>query len=189
MRFNVHRIVDELEVNQKASKELRQPFIKHRHLWAKEIEHTLELFLEEATESTDENQPDAPRMPVLATFQARIQELKEEEAEIKELDGVMTEGWLRIDAEERNAALVKEVDALTYDLSHLGQSRDHALALKAARESEVSKLKKAESKLSQRLKKEEEVAAPPAAAPPPLLEQLSALIPGSSKPLPDLKNA
>ena len=39
----------------------------------------------------------------------------------------------RIDAEERRAALVKEVDALQYD-SHLGQSRDQALALKAARE-------------------------------------------------------
>ena len=63
----------------------------------------------------------------------------------------------RIDAEERRAALVKEVDALQYDLSHLGQSRDQALALKAARESEVGRLKKVESKLSQRLKTEEEV--------------------------------
>ena len=63
----------------------------------------------------------------------------------------------RIETEDRNAALVKEVDALVYDLSHLGQSRDQALALKAARESEVGRLKKVESKMAQRLKKEEEV--------------------------------
>jgi hypothetical protein len=63
----------------------------------------------------------------------------------------------RIDADERRGALVKEVESLQYELSHLGQSRDQALALKAARESEVGRLKKAESQLAQRLKKEEEV--------------------------------
>ena len=48
----------------------------------------------------------------------------------------------RLEVEARNKALVTEVDALQYELSHLGQSRDSALALKAARETEVAKLKK-----------------------------------------------
>ena len=49
VRFNVHRIVDELEANQTAARELRAPFLKHRALWAKDIAHTLEVFLDEAT--------------------------------------------------------------------------------------------------------------------------------------------
>ena len=34
----------------------------------------------------------------------QLHELREEEAEIKQLDSVLTEGWLRIDATRRRAA-------------------------------------------------------------------------------------
>ena len=63
----------------------------------------------------------------------------------------------RIDAEERRAALVTEVEALRYELSTLGQSRDQALALKAAREHEVSRLKKVEAGLNKKQRQDEEV--------------------------------
>lgn len=46
VRFNVHRIIDECELNQEACKAYRQPFLKHRNLWAKEIQATLAQFLE-----------------------------------------------------------------------------------------------------------------------------------------------
>lgn len=63
----------------------------------------------------------------------------------------------RLEAEARAKALVTEVEALRYELSHLGQARDSALALKAARETEVSRLKKVESEQKQKLKREEDV--------------------------------
>ena len=116
VRFHVHRIVDELESNQKAARDLRAPMLKHRSLWAKNINHTLEAFLEEATVAADENNP-LIRMPNLAVFQARINELKEEEAEIKELHGVINHGAVRIDAKPTKTTLAtlasKWVDAHT----------------------------------------------------------------------------
>ena len=116
VRFNVHRIVDELEANQTAARELRAPFLKHRALWAKDIAHTLEVFLDEATVAADENNPQI-RMPNLAVFEARITELREEEAEIKALQNVINEGWLRIDAKPTKMTLTtlaaKWIDAYT----------------------------------------------------------------------------
>ena len=45
VRFHVHRIIDECESNQAKCKEYKQPFLKHRALWAKDIGHALENFL------------------------------------------------------------------------------------------------------------------------------------------------
>ena len=47
VRFHVHRIIDECEHNQEACKAYRQPFLKHRSLWAKNIQDTLQQFLDE----------------------------------------------------------------------------------------------------------------------------------------------
>ena len=137
VRFHVHRIADELEANNKMAKEQRQPFITHRALWARDIERTLEEFLDEALESLSEeelaNSPDARGMPVLATFAERIGELKDEEAEIKELESVVTQGWLRIDAKPTKTALstlaAKWSDAHTsYLATHVHRELDELQA-------------------------------------------------------------
>ena len=74
------------------------------------------LFLDEATVAADENNPQI-RMPNLAVFEARITELREEEAEIKALQNVINEGWLRIDAKPTKMTLTtlaaKWIDAYT----------------------------------------------------------------------------
>lgn len=122
-------------------------------------------------------------IPLLRLLRASMDELKRSRNDYSKLLAEVNAGWAqievdrqqltamqdklavalnvetiaRIDAEERAASLVKQVDALTYDLSHLGQSRDAALAMKAMKETEVGKLKKAEAKLSMQLKSNEEV--------------------------------
>jgi WD40 repeat protein len=128
-------------------------------------------------------QQQAIALPLLRLLRAAMGELRRSRDEFSQLLGSLSEGWAiletsqiqigkksdqnakalhdetiaRLEAEARARALVTEVDALQYELSHLGQSRDSALALKAAREAEVTKLKAAEASLKQRLKKEEEV--------------------------------
>ena len=63
------------------------------------------------------------RMPVLPTFQARIAELKEEEAEIKAIEGVKTEGWLRIDCKPTKTALATLVSK--WSEAHTSYLKDH----------------------------------------------------------------
>ena len=74
--------------------------------------------------------------------------------------------------------------------SEAGEDFENSVKVAVEKAARAEKLPTVEAKTEpvKEEEKEEEVAAPPAAAPPPLLEQLSALIPGSSKPLPDLKN-
>jgi len=102
VRFHVHRIVDEMENNQRNCKGLREPFLQHRALWAKDIQATLELFLEEAS-IVDE--ATGASMPSLDLFRDRITELKEEEVVIKDLEGNIVEGWLKIDAKPTKTML------------------------------------------------------------------------------------
>ena len=94
VRFKVHRIIEEVENNQAKCKEYRQPFLKHRHLWAKDIQASLEKFLEEggnetmtatAGEDASSGEQITYTLPSLSVFQDRINELKAEETDIKDI--------------------------------------------------------------------------------------------------------
>ena len=109
VRFNVHRIIDECESNQNACKEYKQPFLKHRNLWAKDAETSLQKFTEEEggmeTAGGGEEGAATFQQPSLETFRTRINELRDEEEEIKQIDSNITEGWLKIDAKPIKSAL------------------------------------------------------------------------------------
>ena len=111
VRFHVHRIVDEMEKNREACLEFRRPFLKHKNLWCKDIQVTLEHFLETAMDemktADGEAMEGAPSMPSLSQFQLKIQELRDEEADIKEITNIKTEGWLKIDAKPIKGTLGK----------------------------------------------------------------------------------
>ena len=97
VRFHVHRIVDELDANREACLAYREPYVHHKHLWSKNVQATLEHFLEEATTEV-EGDGEGTGMPSLEKFEARIKELQSEEAAIRAMEGTLTEGWLKIDA-------------------------------------------------------------------------------------------
>ena len=116
VRFHVHRIIDECEHNQEACKAYRQPFLKHRSLWAKNIQDTLQQFLDEdgmirpekegeAEEAKDGEGGETGLLPSLEAFDAKISSLREEEKEVKEIESTIIEGWLKIDAKPVKQAL------------------------------------------------------------------------------------
>lgn len=114
VRFHVHRIETECELNQVACKEYRQPFLKHRWMWKNDIQGSLQHFLDEEggmdppviAEGAEGAEGDKG-FPSLLNFQKRINELKDEEGEIKAIDGTVTEGWLKIDAKPVKTTLGK----------------------------------------------------------------------------------
>ena len=93
VRFHVHRIQDEVETNQTRCKEDKQAFLHHRSLWAKNIDATLQIFLNDEDGMVPATLPEgaeAPpagteafKVPSLANFKSKIDALKGEEAEIK----------------------------------------------------------------------------------------------------------
>ena len=137
VRFHVHRIIDECETNQTACIGYKQPFLKHRNLWAKEVSASLQTFLAEEggmeTVKVAEEGGDVStfEQPSLSAFQQRINELKEVEVEIKEIDSTITEGWLKIDAKPVKTTLGKTASTWT---------TAHTTYLKTYIEDELSKL-------------------------------------------------
>ena len=133
VRFNVHRIIDECEHNQEACREYKKPFLKHKNLWAKEIQATLLQFLEEegTVKPEDDGKPKEGEeasssdkaLPSLPGFDKRITELKDTALEIKEMENSTSEGWLKIDAKPIKTALGKT--ATQWTDSHTAYLRDY----------------------------------------------------------------
>ena len=132
VRFHVHRIIDECELNQQACKAYRQPFLKHRSLWAKNIQDTLQLFLEEegmvkqnmsGEGEADGESEEGNMLPSLVAFEKRISALKEEETEVKEIDSTIMEGWLKIDAKPVKQAL--GITAAKWSEAHTTYLKQH----------------------------------------------------------------
>ena len=134
VRFNVHRIIDECELNQEACKLYKKPFLKHSSLWAKNIQDALQQFIEEegmvkpeasGEEEPGEGEESAAKLPSLTAFEAKISALRDEELEVKEIDSTITEGWLRIDAKPVKQALA--ISAAKWSEAHTTYLKEYVL--------------------------------------------------------------
>ena len=72
VRFFVHRIISECELNQMGCKDYRGVFLEYKHLWGKDITKTLEEFLETALKKSEEG----GELPQLDMFDERIAHYK-----------------------------------------------------------------------------------------------------------------
>ena len=101
MRFFVHRIISECELNQMGCKDYRGVFLEYKHLWGKDITKTLEEFLETALNKTDEG----GEIPALEMFDERIAHYKDTVDKIKALPDQSFQGWLKVDSRPIKNAL------------------------------------------------------------------------------------
>ena len=101
VRFFVHRIISECELNQMGCKDYRGVFLEYKHLWGKDITKTLEEFLETALNKTDEG----GEIPALEMFDERIAHYKDTVDKIKALPDQSFQGWLKVDSRPIKNAL------------------------------------------------------------------------------------
>ena len=101
VRYFVHRIITECELNQGGCKEYRGQFLEYKHLWNRDIGKTLEEFLETALTKTEEGAD----VPDLKMFDERIAHYKETVETIKALPDQSFQGWLKVDSRPIKSAL------------------------------------------------------------------------------------
>jgi len=112
VRLVTAQIYKHLQISIADSEAFRKEYLKYQYLWAQDMKEVFKKFLagedppeNHSWDKFEENQTE----PTLEAFEKQIVKYKRLEEQVKEMPSSKTIGWLRVDAKQLKAHILKSL--------------------------------------------------------------------------------